>query len=173
MTPGDLGLLILRLVVGLTMAAHGAQKAFGWWKGPGWASWYAAIARMGFRPANFWGVVSIGAELVGGLLLAAGLLTPFAAMALVGQSVVIVLKAHWARGFWGRDGGFEFPLSLAAGVVALVGTGPGSASLDAALGLSYSAELRGLLMAVGVLGALVAIAISRVLPAGGHTEAPR
>ena len=173
MTPGDLGLFILRLVVGLTMAGHGAQKAFGWWKGPGWAGWVAVMTRMGFRPANFWGVVSIGAELVGGLLLAAGLLTPFAAMALIGQSVVIVLKAHWARGFWGRDGGFEFPLSLAAGVVALVGTGPGSASLDAALGLSYSAALRGLLMAAGVLGALVAIAISRVLPPAGPTEAPR
>lgn len=128
---------------------------------------------MGFRPANFWGVVSIVAELVGGLLLAAGLLTPFAAMALIGQSVVIVLKAHWTRGFWGRDGGFEFPLSLAAGVVALVGTGPGSASLDAAPGLSYSAELRGLLIAVGVLGVLVAIAIARLLPTGGPPEAPR
>ena len=173
MTPGDLGLLILRLVVGLTMAAHGAQKAFGWWKGPGWAGWYAVMTRMGFRPAGFWAVVSIAAELAGGLLLAAGLLTPFAAMALIGQSVVIVLKAHWARGFWSRDGGFEFPLSLAAGVVALVGTGPGSASLDTALGLSYSAELRGLLMAIGVLGALVAIAIARLLPTVGPPAAPR
>jgi putative oxidoreductase len=123
LTPGDLGLLVLRLVVGLTFAAHGAQKAFGWWKGPGWAGWYAVVTRMGFRPVALWGIVSIGAELVGGLLLAAGLFTPFAAMALIGQSVVIVLKAHWARGFWGRDGGFEFPLSLAAGVVAIVGTG--------------------------------------------------
>ncbi len=128
---------------------------------------------MGFRPANLWAVVSIGAELVGGLLLAVGLLTPFAAMALVGQSVVIVLKAHWAKGFWSRDGGFEFPLSLAAGVVALAGTGPGSASLDAALGLSYSPELRGLLIAVGVLGALVALAISRVLPGERPAAAPR
>ncbi|MDP9223426.1 MAG: DoxX family protein, partial [Actinomycetota bacterium] len=165
MTPGDLGLVVLRLVVGLTFAAHGAQKAFGWWRGPGWAGWCGAMTGMGFRPANLWAVVSIGAELVGGLLLAVGLLTPFAAMALVGQSVVIVLKVHRAKGFWSRDGGFEFPLSLAAGVVALAGTGPGSASLDAALGLSYSAELRGLLIAVGVLGALVPLAISRVLQA--------
>ena len=162
MTLGDLGLLVLRLVVGLTMAAHGAQKAFGWWKGPGWTGWTAVMVRMAFRPASLWGVVSIAAELLGGLLLAVGLLTPFAAMALIGQSVVIVLKAHWARGFWNRDGGFEFPLSLAAGVVALIGTGPGRVSLDAALGLSYSAELRAGLIAVGVLGALVAIAISRV-----------
>jgi putative oxidoreductase len=162
MTLSDVGLLILRLVVGLTMAAHGAQKAFGLWKGPGWTGWTAVMVRMGFRPANLWGVVSIAAELVGGLLLAAGLFTPFAGMALIGQSVVIVFKAHWARGFWSRDGGFEFPLSLAAGVVALVGTGPGRVSVDAALGLSYSAELRAGLIAVGVLGGLIAIAISRV-----------
>lgn len=173
MTPSDLGLLILRLVVGLTFAAHGAQKAFGWWKGPGWAGWLAVMTRMGFRPAAVWGAISIGAELVGGMLLAAGLLTPFAAMALIGQSAVIVFKAHWARGFWSRDGGFEFPLSLAGGVVALVGTGPGSVSLDAVLGLSYPEALRGLLIVVGVLGALVAIAISRLRPAAGPTEAAR
>jgi len=164
----DLGLLVLRLVVGLTMASHGAQKAFGWWKGSGWAGWLAVMTRMGFRPAALWGAVSIGAELVGGLLLAVGLLTPIAAVALVGQSIVIIFKAHWARGFWGRDGGYEFPLSLVAGVIAVVGTGAGSLSLDAALGLSFPDSTRGLLILVGLLGGVVAIAISRVKPA----EAP-
>src|SRR5512135_2965351 len=100
MTSGDLGLLILRLVVGLTMAGHGAQKAFGWWKGPGRAGWHAVVVRMGFRPANAWSLVSTGAELVGGILFAVGLLTPIAAMALIGQSTVIIFKAHWSRGFW-------------------------------------------------------------------------
>jgi hypothetical protein len=91
-------------------------------------------------------------------------LTPLAAAALIAQSVVIVGLVHLPKGFWNRNGGVEFPLSLAAGVVALAGTGSGSASLDAALGLSYSAEVRGLLIAVGIFGALVALAISRVRP---------
>lgn len=173
MTSSDLGLLILRLVVGLTMAAHGAQKAFGWWKGPGRAGWAEVMVRMGFRPAGVWGFVSMSAELVGGLLFAAGLFTPVAAMALVGQSTVIILKAHWARGFWGRDGGFEFPLSLAAGVVAILGTGAGALSLDSALGLDYGVELRLALLAVGVVGGLLAIGVTRILPAGAPVVARR
>ena len=173
MTAGDLGLLILRIVVGLTMAGHGAQKAFGWWKGPGRVGWHAVVVRMGFRPANAWALVSIGAELVGGTLFALGLLTPVAAMALIGQSVVIIFKAHWSRGFWGRDGGFEFPLSLLAGVVAIVGTGPGSLSLDSALGLAYPVEVRAALLAIGALGGAAAILVSRVPPAASSTEGPR
>jgi putative oxidoreductase len=165
MTSSDLGLLVLRLVVGLTMSAHGAQKAFGWWKGSGWAGWRAVMVRMGFRPATLWGVIGIGAELVGGLFLAIGFLTPLAAMALVGQSVVIIIKAHWSRGFWGRDGGFEFPLSLAAGVVAIVGTGAGALSLDALLGISWPVEARLALAALGVVGGLAGIAITRMFPA--------
>jgi len=172
MTSSDLGLLVLRLVVGLTMSAHGAQKAFGWWKGSGWAGWKAVMVRMGFRPATAWGVIGIGAELVGGLLLALGFLTSLATMALVGQSVVIIIKAHWSRGFWGRDGGFEFPLSLAAGVVAIVGTGAGALSLDALLGLSWPVEVRVALAALGVVGGLAGIAITRIFPAPKPAETP-
>jgi putative oxidoreductase len=173
MTSSDLGLLILRIVVGLTMAGHGAQKAFGWWKGSGRAGWYAVMVRMGFRPAKAWGLVSIGAELFGGILFALGLLTPVAAMALIGQSVVIIFKAHWSRGFWGRGGGYEFPLSLVAGVVAVVGTGAGAVSLESALGLAYPVEVRAALLAIGVLGGTTAILVSRVPPAASSTEAPR
>ncbi len=173
MTFGDLGLLVLRIVVGLTFAGHGAQKAFGWWKGSGRQGWYAVMVRMGFRPATAWGLLSIGAELVGGILFACGLLTPVAAMVLIGQSVVIIFKAHWSRGFWGRDGGYEFPLSLVAGVVSIVGTGPGAASLDSVLGLGISVEVRAALLVIGVLGGIAAILASRVPPQAGSPETPR
>jgi len=170
MTSSDIGLFILRLVVGLTMAAHGAQKAFGWWKGSGWSGWRDVMVRMGFRPPALWGAVGIVAELVGGLLLAIGFLTPLAAMALIGQSVVIIIKAHWSRGFWGRDGGYEFPLSLAAGVVAIVGTGAGALSVDALLGLSWSVEVRLALAALGIVGGLAGIAVNRMFAAPKPAE---
>jgi len=72
MTTFDLALLVLRLVVGLTFAAHGAQKAFGWWQGPGPANWVKAIHRMGFHPPTFFAAASIFNELAGGLALALG-----------------------------------------------------------------------------------------------------
>jgi putative oxidoreductase len=124
MTPGDLGLLILRLVIGLTFAAHGAQKAFGWWSGPKYVGWRAGVEHMGLRPPGFWALVSTAAELGGGVLLAVGLVTPLATAALIAQSVVIVGLVHLPKGFWNSKGGIEFPLSLAAGVVALAGMRP-------------------------------------------------
>ena len=173
MAASDLGLLVLRLVVGLTFAAHGAQKAFGWWAGPKFGGWRAGIESMALRPAVFWAFVSTAAELGGGALLAAGLVTPLATAALIAQSIVIIGLVHLPKGFWNRSGGIEFPFSLAAGVVALAGTGPGSASLDAVLGLAYSGEVRGLLIAVGILGALAALAIPRVLRPERPPAAPR
>jgi putative oxidoreductase len=172
MTAGDLGLLILRLVIGLTFAAHGTQKAFGWWSGPKYAGWRAGVERMGLRPADFWALVSTAAEVGGGVLLAAGLLTPLATAALIAQSVVIIGLVHLPKGFWNAKGGVEFPLSLAAGVAALAGMGPGSASLDAGLGLSYSAEVRALLIVVAVIGALVGLAISRMPPVDRPAAGP-
>lgn len=172
MASSDLGLLILRLVVGLTFAAHGAQKAFGWWSGPNFAGWRAGVERMGLRPTGFWALVSTAAEFVGGLLLAVGLLTPLATAALIAQSIVIIGLVHLPKGFWNAKGGIEFALSLAAGVVALAGTGPGSVSLDTAFGASYSEALRLLLVGVGVLGALVALSIPRVAPVKSSPPAP-
>jgi putative oxidoreductase len=154
------GLLLLRLVVGLTFAGHGLQKAFGWWTGPGWTGWTGAVARMGFRPALLWSAISIGAELAGGLLLAAGLLTPIAVTAIAGQSVVIILKAHWAKGFWNRDGGYEFPLALAAAAIAVGLIGPGALSADAALGFMPPPEVGLLLIVVGLAGGALSYSLS-------------
>lgn len=156
---GDLALAVLRAVVGGILAAHGAQKVFGWWGGPGWAGWHGAMQRMGLRPAAGWAAISAGTELLGGLALVVGLLTPLAAAALTAQMVVIIVRAHWPRGLWNRDGGIEFPLSLAAGVVAILLIGPGGWALDAALlvELVYEPLLRWGFLAVVLVGAIVAL----------------
>lgn len=154
MDTSDLGLLLLRVVIGLTFAAHGAQKLFGWWGGAGWDGWKAVILRLGFRPPALFAAISVAAEVGGGLLFAVGFLTPLAGLVLIGQEVVIIVKSHWRRGFWNRDNGFEFPLALFAGTVAIVLTGPGAASVDGQLDIDADSALRIGLVALGILGGL-------------------
>jgi putative oxidoreductase len=115
---------------------------------------------MGFRPVPLFAAASIAAELGGGLALAVGFLTPLPATLLIGQSAVIIGKAHWPRGFWNRDNGFEFPLSLAAGVVAILLIGPGAVSVDEAAGLAFSDTVRLWLLLVGLLGGAVSILVA-------------
>lgn len=167
MSTYDLALLLLSLGVGLTFAAHGAQKAFGWWGGPGIAGWTAAITRMGFRPVPLFVALSIGAELAGGIALAIGLLTPFAAAAVVGAATVILLHVHWPKGFWNAKGGYEYPLLLGIGAAVLGLLDPGVLSVDHALGITFSASLRVVLLAIGVLGGLASIAIPRLAQSRG------
>jgi putative oxidoreductase len=155
----DLGLLVLRLVVGLTFAAHGAQKAFGSFDGIGWAGWQGIMERLGFRPTLLFAAVSMGAELVGGLALAAGFLTPLATTIIVGQFVVIIAKSHWPNGFWNRANGFEFPLALLGGAVAVGLIGPGAISLDAVAGFAPSDAVRIALVVVGIVGGALTLAV--------------
>jgi putative oxidoreductase len=162
MTIASFTLLILRLVVGLTFAAHGAQKAFGWWNGPGLEKWREIVAGMRFRPVGLWTAVSVGAELVGGLMLALGLLTPLAATALIGQSVVLTLKVHLRNGFWNANHGVEFGVALGTGALALLGVGPGSLSIDHAIGFALSEPVLWLLLVIGLVGGVASYGVSQL-----------
>jgi len=172
----DVALLILRIGVGLIFAVHGAQKLLGLWNGPGFAGWTAAMDRMGYRPAPVFAGVSGLAELAGGLLLAIGLFTPIAAFVLVAQSVVIIGAAHWRSGFFNKDGGYEFPLALVTGVVAVLFAGPGALSLDAATSFALAPEVRVGLFVIAIAAGLATLAVPaltsrRTGPQGGVPQA--
>jgi putative oxidoreductase len=132
-----LGLLLLRLVIGLTVAAHGAQKLFGWWGGPGMTTWTQAVTRLRIRPAKPWAWIAALSEFVGGLLVALGFLTPLGCVAIAGSMLVAVATVHLSKGFWVTKGGYEFNLSILAAVAALALTGPGAYSLDEALRIHF------------------------------------
>jgi putative oxidoreductase len=160
MDPVDVGLLLLRVVVGLTFAAHGAQKAFGWWEGPGWERWQSAVESMGFHPPRFFAAVSTAVELLGGLCLAFGLLTPLAAASLMAQSAVIILKVHAPKGFFSTRGGLEFPLALGTATFVIGFVGPGAVSLDGAAAFSLPVELRLILLLAGLAVGLLTVTLA-------------
>src|SRR4029077_9103760 len=112
----DSGLLILRVVVGLMLAGHGAQKVFGWWGGTGMTAWIGAMNRMRIRPASPWAWASAMAELLGGLAVAIGFLSPLGSFAIAGSMLVAIALVHWPKGFWVSKGGYEFNLLIIATV---------------------------------------------------------
>ncbi len=132
----NIGLLLLRLVVGVLFIGHGSQKVFGWFGGKGMAGQTGMIQHLGLQPVWLWAWVSALGELLGGLGLALGFLTPLAATALIGSMLMAIIKVHWPNGMWNTKGGVEFPLTLAT-VSFVVGlTGPGLYALDSALKLA-------------------------------------
>jgi putative oxidoreductase len=134
----EIGLLLIRLVIGGTMAAHGAQKLFGWFGGFGLAGTGGWLESMGFRPGRLHAAVSGLSEAGGGLLLALGLLTPLGAAAIAGVMLVAIASVHITKGFFNAAGGYELNLVLAVGALALAFTGPGQLSLDRALSLDLN-----------------------------------
>jgi putative oxidoreductase len=167
----DISLLILQIGVGLTFAAHGAQKVFGWWDGPGLTGWEGAMQHMGFRPARLFALTSALVELVGGLLLATGLATPIVAAALVAQTVVIIGQVHWSNGFFNTKSGIEFPLLLGLGAAAVGLAGAGGISVDALLGFAVEPTTRALLVLAGIVAGLIALAIPRLTSEDAATSA--
>jgi putative oxidoreductase len=156
-----LGLLILRLVIGLTLAAHGAQKLFGWWGGSGMAGWVQAVTKLRIRPAAPWAWVAALSEFGGGLLLAFGLLSPLGSLAIAGAMLVAIATVHWPNGFWNGKRGYEFNLSLLASVAALALIGPGTYSLDHAIGIRLPEPLIVIVGTVALIAGVVATLASR------------
>lgn len=152
----DLALLVLRVVVGLVVAAHGAQKLFGVWGGPGMAGFTGWLASMRLKPAPLWAWLAALAEFGGGIMIALGLLSPLGALGVAATMLMAIISAHWPK-FFSSDNGMEFPLALLAAAVAIILAGPGAYSLDAALGLALPQPLTSIgglvLVAVGIIAA--------------------
>ncbi|HYM49171.1 MAG TPA: DoxX family protein [Candidatus Limnocylindrales bacterium] len=125
------GLLVLRVIFGLTVAAHGAQKLFGWFGGPGIERFGGMLEQLGLVPASKWSWVAALAEFGGGLLVALGLLSPIGNFLVIGGMLTAILLVHLRKGFFNAKGGMELPFLIAAGVLGLSLTGPGAWSLDA------------------------------------------
>jgi putative oxidoreductase len=127
MTAYDVGLLILRLCLGLTLAAHGYNKVFSGGRIPGTAAWFDSI---GMKPGKLNAWLAAGTEMAAGLGLAAGLLTPIPAAGFVALMFVAAWIVHRPHGFFIINEGWEYNLVLALGAVTVATLGPGRLSLD-------------------------------------------
>ena len=125
----SIGLLLIRLVFGLTFAAHGLQKLFGWFGGHGLAGTASFMESLGLNPGRFFAALAGSGEVAGGLLLALGLWLPLAALLIVVPMLVAIAKVHGAKGYWLTSGGFEYNAAIIAVAIGLALTGPGAYSL--------------------------------------------
>jgi putative oxidoreductase len=140
----------LRLCVGAVFVAHGAQKLFGVWGGPGLAGTTSYFASLGLDPAYPLAILASVAEFAGGALLILGGLTRWVALALVIEMAIAVYKVHYPNGFFlnwkvipGHGHGYEFNLVLIGALIGLFLTGPGALSVDEWRSHSAEAERRG------------------------------
>jgi putative oxidoreductase len=160
------GLLVARLVFGLSMSAHGAQKLFGWFGGYGLTATAPFFEQMGFRPGRLFAAVASLSEIVGGFLIALGLLGPVGPALMFSVMIVAAITVHWKSGFFAPNG-IELTLLYGAAAVVLALTGPGLFSLDALFGLEalWSPTLAAVALAIGIVGGIGNLAARRPLPA--------
>lgn len=159
----NLALLVLRVVVGLGLAAHGAQKLFGWFGGPGLAGFANGLGSMGVKPARPWALVAALAEFCGGILVAVGLLTPIAGLAACGSMLSAIFLVHLGKGFFAAKGGWELPLTMLAALFAISVAGPGVFSFDQILRVSLPEPITWYVTALVVLlGTGVAVATKKL-----------
>ena len=126
----NIGLLIIRLVVGLLFVGHGAQKLLGWFGGyglKGTGGWFESI---GMKPGVTMALFAGLAELIGGILFALGLLTPLAGILIAGTMAMAIVKVHAPNGLWATANGYEYNLTLISVAIGIAFTGPGQYALD-------------------------------------------
>jgi putative oxidoreductase len=147
------------------VAAHGAQKLFGWFGGGGPRGTGKSFGGLGFR-APVLMAVTAGVGEAAGVAFALGFLTPFAALGMASVMVVAIGSVHLPKGFWLTNGGYEYNLVLFAVAISVAAAGPGRFSIDRALG--WDGSLSGVWWGVGALAGSVAggllVLATRVTP---------
>jgi len=158
----DLGVLLLRLVIGALLVGHGTQKLFGWFGGSGLTGTAKFFEAVGFRPGRPNAIVAGLSECGAGLLIALGLLTPLGG-AMAAGTLIVAGSVNAKKGLWATNGGYELPLVYAVIGACLAFIGPGAYSLDQALGLTAR---------WGVASGLVALVLA-VVGSGGFLAVSR
>ena len=160
----DAGLAIARIVLGALMAAHGAQKLFGWFGGHGLTAVAGMFESLGFRPGRPFAAAAAGSEIASGLLVAAGLLGPIGPALMLSVMIVAAVSVHWHNGVFAMTNGIEVPLLYGTGALALALTGLGAYSLDTVLGISHlwTPAVTALALAAGIVGGIGSLLVRRV-----------
>ena len=157
-----LGRLIARIVIGGFFAAHGTQKWFGWFGGPGLDGATGMMESLEMRPARANAQLVSATETVGGAMIVAGAFTPLAVAGLIGAMITAIRKVHLSNGPWNADQGYEYNLVLIAALLALVDGGPGGLSIDAARGREETGPGWAIAaLAAGAAGSTAAIELGR------------
>lgn len=155
----NLGLLVLRLAIGPMLIVHGWNKIYGGGGLAGTAGWFESL---GLRPGWLHARSAAFSELVVGALVTLGLLTGLASFGFVALMVVATLTDHRGKGYFVFKGGCEYTVLVATVAVSLSSLGPGSWSLDNAVGWDLAGWPWVIVTAVGGVGAaLLHLAIFR------------
>jgi putative oxidoreductase len=152
----DVGILIVRILVGAYLFGHGTQKLFGWFGGPGFKGTQGFMGMLGFRPAVFWALTAGAGETLGGLGLVFGFLSPLPSIAIASVMITAIFTAHRGKGLWNTNGGSELPLTNIAAAAAVAFAGPGRYSLDALLGISLPEPAVAIVFCLGAALTLIA-----------------
>jgi putative oxidoreductase len=133
----SIAFLIVRLILGLGLAAHGTQKLFGWFGGAGVAGTGGFFEGLGFRPGRLFALMAGLGETVGGLLTVLGLGGALGPVLIVIVMLVAIGSVHYTKGFFIMGGGWELNAAYIAAAIAVAFAGNGDYSLDNALGLNF------------------------------------
>ena len=152
----DLGLLVARLGIGLGIAAHGAQKALGWFEGPGPDKAAGFMESLGLKPGTTYAAAASYNEIVSGMLIALGLGGPLGPAGVISTMIVAAETVHKPNGFFAGKNGIEVNVLYGSGALALASAGYGAFSLDHVLGLDE--KLKGSIVTALTLGGGVAAA---------------
>jgi putative oxidoreductase len=167
----DTALAIARLIIGLGIFAHGAQKLFGWYGGYGIKGTGGFMESLGFRPGTLFAALSGLGEAGGGILTLLGLLNPIGPALIVMVMITAIGSVHISKGFFISNGGWELNAMYIAGALLIATVGPGAYSVDAAAGITFLAgsQIAWIALGAAVIIGLLNLAMRHGAPAAQKT----